>query len=59
MLQANLVCDKKEYHANTDMIYMVGVLTGSIIMGFISDRSVIMGFISDRSVIKTLYQTGQ
>ena len=59
MLQANLVCDKKEYHANADMIYMVGVLTGSIIMGFISDRSVIIGLTSDRSMIKAVYQTGQ
>ena len=59
MLQANLVCDKKEYHANADMIYMAGVLTGSMIMGFISDRSVVMGFISHRSVIQVLYQTCQ
>ena len=43
MLQADLVCDKKEYHADADMIYMTGVLSGSMIMGLISDRLVIMG----------------
>ncbi|XP_076457670.1 organic cation transporter protein-like [Babylonia areolata] len=34
----NLVCDKKEYHANADMIYMVGLLVGSLLVGLISDR---------------------
>ncbi|KAK7105608.1 organic cation transporter protein-like [Littorina saxatilis] len=36
--QADLVCDKREYHANADMIYMVGLLVGSIVMGVVSDR---------------------
>ena len=40
MLQAELVCDKKEYHANADMIYMVGVLMGSLFSGLLSDRFV-------------------
>ncbi|XP_070201753.1 organic cation transporter protein-like [Littorina saxatilis] len=36
--EAGLVCGKKGYHANADMIYMVGVLVGSILFGLYSDR---------------------
>ena len=38
VLQADLVCGKKQYHVNADMIYMFGMLTGSIITGIMSDR---------------------
>ncbi|KAL8592829.1 hypothetical protein ACOMHN_045983 [Nucella lapillus] len=34
----DLVCEKKGYHANADMIFMVGVLVGSLFIGFLSDR---------------------
>ena len=32
------MCGKKQYHVNADMIYMFGMLTGSIMTGIMSDR---------------------
>nr|KAG5700422.1 hypothetical protein BaRGS_010335 [Batillaria attramentaria] len=40
VVTADLVCDKNTYHATADMVYMVGVLVGSLVAGVFSDRSV-------------------